>query len=204
MIKRMSARMSPDKLFDVAQRRSAAAAVKCASCSESKALVAFGEQQKRKKPGSWNCKQCCIVQERLASKRAAEAVRRVKPPPPPSPSPPPQAQQRRRRRRGGRTGGGPSSSAAATLALAEAANTAKTAANTAAKTAAAAAAVPAPAPAPAPPRSPALSPKNSVRRYSFANGHDDAVLSVDNIIMDRLRATNRSHGMRQVIIHKLN
>ena len=200
MIKRMPARMSPGKLFDVAQRRSAAAAVKCASCSESKALVAFGEQQKRKKPGSWNCKQCCIVQERLASKRAAEAVRRVKPPPPPSPSPspPPQAQQRRRRRRGGRMGGGPSSSAAATLALAEAANTA---ANTAAKTAAAAAA---PAPAPAPPRSPALNPKNSVRRYSFANGHDDAVLSVDNIIMDRLRATNRSHGMRQVIIHKLN
>ena len=198
MIKRMSARMSPDKLFDVAQRRSAAAAVKCASCSESKALVAFGEQQKRKKPGSWNCKQCCIVQERLASKRAAEAVRRVKPPPPPSPSPspPPQAQQRRRRRRGGRMGGGPSSSAAATLALAEAANTA---ANTAAKTAAAVR-----APAPAPPRSPALNPKNSVRRYSFANGHDDAVLSVDNIIMDRLRATNRSHGMRQVIIHKLN
>ena len=189
MIKRMSARMSPDKLFDVAQRRSAAAAVKCASCSESKALVAFGEQQKRKKPGSWNCKQCCIVQERLASKRAAEAVRRVKPPPP-------QAQQRRRRRRGGRMGGGPSSSAAATLALAEAANTA---ANTAAKTAAAVR-----APAPAPPRSPALNPKNSVRRYSFANGHDDAVLSVDNIIMDRLRATNRSHGMRQVIIHKLN
>lgn len=34
-------------------------------------------------------------------------------------------------------------------------------------------------------------------RYSFANGHDDAVRSVDSIIADRLQATSRSHGMRQ-------